>query len=177
MTQALLQLHLPSLADAEELLAFELENRAFFEAHINARPADYYNLDAVRAAIAAAQREAADDKAYQHLLRDGTGRLVGRANLTRVRRAHFHSAELGYRVAQAACGQGHASRAVALLLDKAFGELALQRLEATARPENLGSCRVLEKNGFQAFGRSSRSFELGGRWFDLKHYERRAVAA
>lgn len=177
MTQALLQLHLPSLADAEELLAFELENRAFFEAHINARPADYYSLDAVRAAIAAAQREAAEDKAYQHLLRDGTGRLVGRANLTRVRRAHFHSAELGYRVAQAACGQGHASRAVTLLLDKAFGELALQRLEATARPENLGSCRVLEKNGFLAFGRSSRSFELGGQWFDLKHYERRADPA
>lgn len=174
MTQAPLQLHAPSLADAEELLAFELENRAFFEAHINARPADYYSLDAVRAAIAAAQREAAEDKAYQHLLRDGRGRLVGRANLTRVRRAHFHSAELGYRVAQAACGQGHASQALALLLDKAFGELALQRLEATARPENLGSCRVLEKNGFRLFGRSSRSFELAGQWFDLNHYERRA---
>lgn len=73
MHEAVLHLAPPTPADAEELLAFELENRAFFEAHINARPADYYGLDQVRAAIEAAQREAAEDKAYQHLLRDAAG--------------------------------------------------------------------------------------------------------
>lgn len=100
--------------------------------------------------------------------------LVGRANLTRVRRAHFHSAELGYRIALAAGGRGYASLAVARLLDKAFTELKLQRIEATARPENIGSCKVLDRNGFRQFGRSTRSFELGGSWYDLNHYERRA---
>jgi len=164
------------LHDAEELLSFEMSNRMFFEQHINARPTDYYSLAGVRSAIETARREAAEDKAYQFLVRDGAGALVGRANLTRVRRAHFHSAELGYRIAQHACGNGYARQAVCQLSALAFGQLGLKRLEATARPENVGSSRVLARNGFTAFGRSTKSFELAGVWYDLVHYERRADA-
>lgn len=166
-----IHLSAPSLVDAEALLAFELANRAFFETHINARPAHYYSLDGVRAAIAQAQQEAAADQAYQHLVRDEAGTLVGRVNLSRVRRAHYHSAELGYRIAQSACGQGYASAAVRLALARAFGELQLLRVEAIARPGNIGSLRVLANNGFRLFGRSSRSFQLHGEWHDLEHYE------
>lgn len=169
-----IHLSAPSLVDAEALLAFELANRAFFETHINARPAHYYSLDGVRAAIELAQQEAAADQAYQHLVRDDAGTLVGRVNLSRVRRAHYHSAELGYRIAQSACGQGYASAAVRQALVRAFGELQLLRVEAIARPGNIGSLRVLAHNGFRLFGRSSRSFQLHGEWHDLEHYERHA---
>ena len=163
----------PRTADLDALLAFELENRAFFESHINARPAGYYSADGVGAAIELAQREAQDGQAYQYLVWDA-GVLVGRANLNKVRRAHFHSAELGYRIAQSAGGRGLASEAVRQVMGKAFGEHGLVRVEATARPENEGSTRVLQKNGFTLFGRSTRSFELAGTWYDLLHYERRA---
>jgi ribosomal-protein-alanine N-acetyltransferase len=168
-----LQLRPPAAADLDELLDFELRNRAFFEAHINARPAAYYSADGVRAAIDTARREADEDKGYQFLLRDGAGVLVGRVNLSRVRRAHFHSAELGYRVAEAAQGRGVAREGVRQVLGLAFGELKLLRIEATARDGNEGSARVLLRHGFSAFGRSRRSFELGGTWHDLVHYERR----
>jgi [ribosomal protein S5]-alanine N-acetyltransferase len=165
----------PRAIDLDALLAFELENRAFFESHINARPADYYSVEGVGAAIDLAQREAQEDKAYQYLVWDA-GALVARVNLTRVRRAHFHSAELGYRVAQSAGGRGVASETVKQVLAMAFGELRLVRVEATARAENEGSTRVLQKNGFTLFGRSTRSFELAGTWYDLLHYERHAEA-
>lgn len=168
-----LQLVAPRAADLPALLAFELQNRAYFEATINARPAHYYSVEGVGAAIAQAQREARHDQAYQYLLWDA-GVLVGRANLTKVRRAHFHSAELGYRIAQSAGGRGLASEAVRQVLALAFGEHGLVRVEATARPENEGSIRVLQKNGFTLFGRSTRSFELAGTWYDLLHFERRA---
>ena len=169
-----LQLRPPVPEDLDELLDFELRNRAFFEAHVNARPADYYSADGVRAAIATACREAEEDKGYQFLLRDGAGVLVGRVNLSRLRRAHFHSAELGYRIAEAAQGQGLAREGVRQVLALAFGGLKLLRIEATARDGNEGSARVLLRNGFSAFGRSRRSFELGGTWHDLLHYERHA---
>jgi [ribosomal protein S5]-alanine N-acetyltransferase len=168
-----LQLRPPAAADLDELLDFELRNRTFFEAHINARPAAYYSADGVRAAIETARREADEDKGYQFLLRDAGGTLVGRVNLSRVRRAHFHSAELGYRVAEAAQGRGVAREGVRQVLGLAFGELELLRIEATARDGNEGSARVLLRHGFSAFGRSRRSFELGGTWHDLVHYERR----
>jgi [ribosomal protein S5]-alanine N-acetyltransferase len=159
------------LKDAGELLSFELENRSFFEARINARPQTFYSLFGVRASIEDAVRRAQEDSAYQYLVRDDAQSLIGRVNLTRVRRAHFHSAELGYRIAQPACGKGYAKEAVAQVLGKAFGDLGLVRLEATTTPVNVGSRRVLLHNGFTPFGRSSRSFELAGNWLDLIHYE------
>ncbi|CAM4134921.1 GNAT family N-acetyltransferase [Roseateles saccharophilus] len=170
----LLHLIPPRLDDADELLRFETDNRAFFEARVNARPAGYYSPEGVRAAIALAEREAAEDKGYQFLVRSGAGELVGRVNLVGLRRSHFHSADLGYRMAESACGKGYASEAVRLVLLKAFGELGLKRLEANARVGNEGSIRVLLRNGFEQFGHSRRSFELGGVWHDRLHFERHA---
>jgi len=171
---SLLELLPPTPDVADELLRFETDNRAFFEARVNSRPASYYSLDGVRAAIALAEREAAEDKGYQFLVRTVAGELVGRVNLVGVKRKHFHCADLGYRMAEAACGRGYASEAVRLVLDKAFGELGLKRLEANARVGNEGSIRVLLRNGFREFGRSTQSFELGGVWHDRLHFERHA---
>lgn len=170
----LLQLVPPSLDIADELLRFEIDNRAFFEARINSRPAAYYSPDGVRAAIALAEREAAEDKGYQFLVRAEAGELVGRVNLVGVKRSHFQMCELGYRMAESACGRGYASEAVRLVLARAFGELGLKRVEAVARVGNEGSVKVLLRNGFREFGRSLRSFELGGVWHDRLHFERHA---
>ena len=86
-------LHLipPTLDIADELLRFETDNRAFFEARINARPPGYYSPEGVRAAIALAEREAAEDKGYQFLVRTAAGELVGRVNLAGVKRSHFQA--------------------------------------------------------------------------------------
>jgi len=79
-------------------------------------------------------------------------------------------------VAESACGRGHASEAVRLVLAKAFGELGLARVEAQARVGNEGSIKVLLRNGFREFGRSRRSFLLDGVWHDRLHFERHADA-
>lgn len=172
---SLLHLCPPRLSDHEALCRFEFENRTFFEAHINARPATFYSDEGVRAAIAQAQADAAEDRGYQFLARAGAaGPLVGRVNLSRVRRAHFHSAELGYRIAQAETGKGHAGEAVRLAIEQAFGVLDLRRIEAGVRLGNEASRRVLLRNGFRQFGHSTRSFQLAGVWYDLLHFERHA---
>lgn len=164
----------PSLSDVNELLAFELTNRQFFESTINARLPSYYCAEGVAQAIETAVAEAAHGRGYQFLLKMETGEIVGRANLSGVKRAHFHSAVLGYRIAQAACGKGFASEAVRQMADIAFGQLGLERIEADASAENAASIRVLERNGFVQYGHSRRSFELGGLWYDRLHFERHA---
>jgi ribosomal-protein-alanine N-acetyltransferase len=158
-------------ADAPALLGFELEHRAYFESWVNARDPAFYSVQGVAAAIAAAEAAWAKDQAFQYLIVED-GRIVGRVNLTAVRRAHYHCADLGYRIGEHDGGRGIASRAVALCLEQAFGTHGLGRIEAVARPENKGSVRVLERNGFRQFGRSRRSFELGGQWFDRLLVER-----
>jgi len=157
--------------DADALLRFELEHRAYFERWVNARDPAFYSPQGVAQAIAAAEAARAEDQAFQYLVIERE-RIVGRVNLTAVRRTHFQSAELGYRIGERDGGRGIASRAVALCLEQAFGTLGLLRIEAVARPENQGSVRVLERNGFVRFGHSRRSFQLGGRWFDRLLFER-----
>ena len=157
--------------DAAALLQFELEQRAYFERWVNARDPKFYSEQGVRDAIAAAEAAWANDQAFQYLILDDE-RIVGRVNLTAVKRRHFNCADLGYRVGEHDGGRGVASQAVALCLAEAFGAHGLWRVEAVARPENLASVRVLERNGFQHFGHSRRSFELHGRWFDRLHFER-----
>jgi ribosomal-protein-alanine N-acetyltransferase len=158
-------------ADAAALLQFELAHRAYFESWVNSRDPSFYSEQGVVAAIAAAEAAWASDQAFQYLIVEDE-RIVGRVNLTAVRRAHFHCADLGYRIGEQDGGRGIASRAVALCLEQAFGTHGLRRIEATARPENRGSIRVLERNGFRQFGHSRRSFQLGGRWFDRLLFER-----
>ena len=162
--------------DSAALFDFEMKNRAFFEATINARPPSFYSPNGIAEAITRAVEDAENDVGYQYLLKDSDGRILVRVNLSGVRRAHFQSAVLGYRVAEAACGKGCASEAVRQVLQIAFGLLDLARIEADARIDNDASVRVLLRNGFVQFGHSRRSFELGGVWHDRLHFERHADA-
>ena len=163
----------PVAADAPALLAFELANRNWFESWVTARPASYYTLEGVQAAIDLAMREAAQDRTYQFLMQSGK-QILGRVNLTQIQRDYFNKAMLGYRIGEAYCGQGVAKVAVAQVLDIAFGELKLWRVEATVRTGNAGSMRVLQHNGFSEFGRATRAMKFHGEWADLLYFERHA---
>ncbi len=73
-------------------------------------------------------------------------------------------AELGYWLGSAHWGQGRMTRIVAAYLDWAVPALGLQRIEALTLPDNYGSARVLQKNGFAEIGvRSEVSVRDGQR--------------
>jgi ribosomal-protein-alanine N-acetyltransferase len=156
--------------DADELFDFELRHRAYFEYWVNARSPDFYHIDAVRQSIDDSLRNRERDLAYNYLIKEAD-RIVGRINLTEVARRYYNKALLGYRIGEDAAGRGIASRAVALVLEEAFQTLGLWRIEATVRDSNMGSARVLQKNGFSEFGRSRQSMYLNDAWHDLLHFE------
>jgi len=56
--------------------------------------------------------------------------------------------ELGYWFAPSAWGRGYASELAAASVAEARDRLHLPELRAFAKPDNTGSCRVLEKAGF-----------------------------
>lgn len=167
-----LQLLPPASADLDALLAFEVDNRAYFESWVTARAPSYYHRDAIAAAIEQARREHENDAAHQYLAKLD-GQIIGRVNLTAVTRPYFNKAQLGYRIGACFGGRGYATRIVALLLEEAFGPLALRRLEATARPQNLGSVAVMRRNGFHQYGKSEQAMLFQGIWSDLLYFERR----
>src|SRR6266516_4944893 len=147
-------LHLPlpdlqllRLDHAPALLAFERENRAYFAASVPDRGDEFFAEFDTRYAQLLAWQAAGTD--YLHLLVAEGGEVVGRVNLTEVADG---SAELGYRIAQKAAGQGLATAAVCKVRELAATEYRLSRLRARVTQDNPASRKVLEHNGFVAVG-------------------------
>ncbi len=148
------RLHLPTpdlqllrLDHAPALLAFERENRAYFAASIPDRGDEFFaEFDTQYAQLLAWQAAGTD---YFHVLVTERGEVVGRMNLTKVADG---SAELGYRIAQKAAGQGLATAAVRQVRELAATKYGLTRLRARVTLDNPASRKVLEHNGFVAVG-------------------------
>ncbi len=94
------------------------------------------------------------------------GRLAGHVMVGNVVREPLLSGYVGYWCdARLAC-RGVTTAAVALVVDHCFGPVGLHRLEATVRPENAASLRVLEKLGFREEGLFRRYLDVDGAWRD-----------
>lgn len=94
------------------------------------------------------------------------GRLAGQLTVGNIVRGALRSAWVGYWVASDLAGGGIATAAVALVADHCFFVAGLHRLEATVRPENGASTRVLEKLGFRQEGLLRRYLNVAGTWRD-----------
>ena len=79
------------------------------------------------------------------------GRIVGTTTLGGLDWDN-RRAEIGFALARTAWGRGLMLDALAAVLDHAFGELGLHRIEADVDPRNAPSLRVLEKLGFRREG-------------------------
>jgi ribosomal-protein-alanine N-acetyltransferase len=66
-------------------------------------------------------------------------------------------AEIAFNLARAHWGQGLATEAVGAVLQFAFHQLGLNRIEALCMPENLSSRKVLEKLGLAFEGRMRKA--------------------
>jgi ribosomal-protein-alanine N-acetyltransferase len=94
------------------------------------------------------------------------GQFSGQLTVGNVTHGALRSAWIGYWVASSAGGKGVATAALALGLDHCFGAVNLHRVEATVRPENAASRRVLEKAGFREEGLLRRYLDVDGAWRD-----------
>lgn len=94
------------------------------------------------------------------------GELAGQVTVGNVIRGSLCSAWVGYWVASHVIGGGVAPAAVALVIDHCFMSAGLHRIEATVRPENTASLRVLEKLGFREEGLFRRYLDVAGDWRD-----------
>jgi [ribosomal protein S5]-alanine N-acetyltransferase len=94
------------------------------------------------------------------------GRLAGHVMIGNVVREPLLSGYVGYWCDRRLTGAGVTTAAVALAVDHCFGPVGLHRLEATVRPENTASRRVLDKLGFRQEGLFRRYLEVDGAWRD-----------
>jgi ribosomal-protein-alanine N-acetyltransferase len=75
-------------------------------------------------------------------------KIIGSITLDKGNVAHSCKAELGYVIARQYWGRGLATQSIKLAIETGFNDLDIERIEAYVDPVNIGSQRVLEKNGF-----------------------------
>jgi ribosomal-protein-alanine N-acetyltransferase len=155
-------------ADAEELAALYAANREFLTPFEPERGDEFFTADFQRRRI-----ERVGHDLWRWAIVDG-GEMVGMIALADVVRDALQLGNVGYWVDRGHNGRGLATSAVAEVIEFAFGEAELHRLEAGTLVDNFASQRVLEKNGFERFGLARKLLKVNGEWRDHVLFERLA---
>ncbi|MFD4955603.1 GNAT family N-acetyltransferase [Streptomyces sp. NPDC058451] len=106
-------------------------------------------------------------------LRD-TDAIVGGANINNIVRGALQNGTLGYTAYASTTGRGYMTEGLWLVIQHAFGELGLHRLEANIQPDNTASLKLIQRLGFQREGYSTAFQFINGEWRD---HERWALTA
>jgi [ribosomal protein S5]-alanine N-acetyltransferase len=92
--------------------------------------------------------------------------LAGVVNVSEPVMGVFCSAYLGFYAFAGFERQGYMTEGLALVLDRAFGELGFHRLEANIQPGNTASAALVSHLGFRKEGFSPRYLFIDGAWRD-----------
>jgi ribosomal-protein-alanine N-acetyltransferase len=146
---------------AEEMFAAAERSRALH------RP--WVELPATRAAMAA-HLAAPDTVSVRYGVREPGGALAGVVNLNAIIRGLFDNAFLGFYAMEPYAGRGLMRAGLRAVVERAFGEHELHRVEANVQPDNERSVRLVRALGFRLEGRSPRYLRIAGAWRDHDRY-------
>jgi ribosomal-protein-alanine N-acetyltransferase len=163
-------IRLSRTADAETLSRLETENREYMLSGGPVRSDHYVSVGGQQELISALLEAHAAGTCAPFVI-EADGRVAGRIMLNGIVRGALQSASVGYWVDQAVAGRGIASRALALMIVHAFGELGLHRLQAETTLTNDASARILTKAGFEQYGVARDYLRIGGRWQDHRMFQ------
>lgn len=153
-------------ADAEELYALIDRNRDHLARWLPW--AGTQTLEATAELIRGTRRQLAEDDGFQAgIVRDE--RLIGIVGFHSVQWGH-RATSIGYWLAEAEQGRGTMTLGVEALLDHAFDEWGLNRVEIRAATENRRSRAVAERLGFRLEGILREAERVGDRFLDNAVY-------
>ena len=92
-------------------------------------------------------------------------KVIGTFALLRLNFSNRHG-EVGYLLNRAWWSQGLMGEVMARVIQYAFEEMKLHRLEADTDPDNLASIKLLEKFGFEREGLFRDRWLVDGKWSD-----------
>jgi RimJ/RimL family protein N-acetyltransferase len=170
--------HLPTLTAGRVTLRWLVPSDvdALYEVFSNADVMRYWarppftDVSEARDLLAVIERSFAEKSRFQWgIVRPEDDRVIGTCTLSSVNAANLR-AELGYALLPAHWGQGLMRAALERLLDFAFRELGMRRLEADVDPNNARSMATVERLGFQREGYLRERWFVGGEPQDTVFY-------
>ena len=153
--------------DAEALCDLNIRNRDFFKEYSILREDNYYTIEWQRESLSKCLKQRENDEKYSFgiYIKD-TEQLIGDISLFKIERGPAECCMVGYALDKQFNGNGYMTEAIRLVVQFAFNELSLHRIEAGAMPNNIGSITVLEKAGFCKEGIARKNVKINGKWKD-----------
>jgi ribosomal-protein-alanine N-acetyltransferase len=165
------KIRLVEMDDAETLTAHRVRDAEANGRWEPAWPPDFYTVEGQRDRISRRLASCSREEIWPAVvLSDDV--VIGEITVQNILLRAWRKGELGYWIATTHQGQGHATRAVELIVRLMAGELGLHRAEAFTQMDNLGSQHVLRKNGFVPFGVARQHIYTAGHWRDEVLWER-----
>lgn len=97
-------------------------------------------------------------------------KAIGSIGAFRQSNIHFRTAEIGYYLGEPYWGKGYGTSAVKQMCEYIFQHTDIIRLYAETFADNIGSCRILEKCGFELEGILRKNAVKNGVVLDMKMY-------
>ena len=157
--------------DAEALAGHLTRDAEAFARWDPEHPPEYYTPAGQRARIGRLLARHADGELWPAVVLAGDA-AIGQVTAQNLLLRAWRKAELGYWIAYPHQGQGHATRAVGLMVRLMTSDLGLHRAEAYTQMDNLGSHYVLRRNGFLPYGVARSRIFTAGQWRDEILWER-----
>lgn len=167
-----LALRAPDPQRAAAVCDFYRRNREHLAPWDPLRSEAFYAVEHHRAALERAAQSWRDGVAFAWWLslREGgdvDDAMVGQVTFSAVARGVFHNAQLGYAIDARRQGQGLMTEALRCTLAEVFSpRVALHRVQAAYRPENVRSAAVLARLGFEREGLARDYLYIAGAWRD-----------
>ncbi len=159
------------LSDLGLLKEYLIRNRDFLSPWEPQRQDSYYTDNNLVHMI---EEEIANNSKQNHLSLyvslKGEKQIIGNVTLSNIIRGVFQSCFIGYKLDKDQVNKGLMSESVAKIIDIAFNELKLHRIEANIMPRNQASKQVVKKMGFEYEGLSKEYLKINSVWEDHEHY-------
>ena len=159
------------LEDLEVLKNYLLENQDFMKEWSPTTDSSFYENENLEKIIFDEIKQNENKSALKlHLFLKKENKLIGSISLSNIVYGPFLSCFLGYKLHKDYLKKGYMSEALEKIINIAFDEFKLHRIEANIIPKNIASQKLVQKFGFENEGLSKKYLKINGVWEDHYHY-------
>ena len=159
------------IEDLKVLKNYLLENQDFMKEWSPTTDSSFYENENLEKIIFDEIKQNENKSALKlHLFLKKENKLIGSISLSNIVYGPFLSCFLGYKLHKDYLKKGYMSEALEKIINIAFDEFKLHRIEANIIPKNIASQKLVQKFGFENEGLSKKYLKINGVWEDHYHY-------
>lgn len=159
------------IEDSELLLNFLQRNKEFLQEWEPLRDNEYYSNESMKSIIERENKNFKDQNSLSlYIFNKNENKIIGNVSLSNIVYGFFLSCYMGYKLDKLENNKGKITEALKKIIEIAFNEYQLHRIEANIIPRNIRSIKVINKLRFIDEGLSKKYLKINRKWEDHKHF-------